>query len=117
MPSNIVRANSSNIRKSTKVEIDGKVWTLKLPSAAQELEITRVQRNIATLQKKLDSDNYTEEDVERLNNYDQFIFDRFKAMFRDSTEDNTEVEAWFDNEPLYVIIATIEDIKRQALGD
>ena len=62
-----VKISTSKHIKEGKVDIDGHIWTVKLPGAKTELRMSQVFRDnklyaarIANLDKKIDSDKYTD---------------------------------------------------------
>lgn len=97
-----------------KVEVDGMIWTVKLPGGGKELEMSKAQRRVKFLQKKIDSDNYTEEDLDKLDKLEDYFYNFFKDIFKDSTEDNSQVDKWINDTPQAVILMAFEDIKNQA---
>ena len=98
------KVDTSKYTKEGKVEVDGKLWTVKLPGAGTELRISKAQRRLAFLEKKID----------RYDELEQFMFDFFKGVFTDSTKDNSEVTEWIENTPGAIIIQAFEDIKTSA---
>ena len=74
-----------------------------------------------TQKKKIDSDKYTDEDLDKYEEYnnkfkesEQEVFDFFQTIFKDETEDNSEVKEWVANTPTAIIQLAFEDIKEQA---
>lgn len=106
--------NSSKYRSSVKISIDGNIWEVKPLSAGKSLKLSRAQKSMKTLQKKFDNDTITDDEIELMNSYEELMFNSMKDMFKDSTEDNSQVEAWFDETPLDVIAQVAEDIQKQA---
>ena len=108
------KVDTSKYTKEGKVEVDGKLWTVKLPGAGTELRISKAQRRLAFLEKKIESGKYDEVDLDRYDELEQFMFDFFKGVFTDSTKDNSEVTEWIENTPGAIIIQAFEDIKTSA---
>ena len=122
-----VKISTSKHIKEGKVDIDGHIWTVKLPGAKTELRMSQVFRDnklyaarIANLDKKIDSDKYTDEDLDKYEEYnnkfkesEQEVFDFFQTIFKDETEDNSEVKEWVANTPTAIIQLAFEDIKEQ----
>lgn len=112
-----VKITTSKYNKSGKVDIDGKIWSVKLPGAGTELRLSQAQRRLKVLDKLVESGNATEEDLDRYDAYEKTIYNIFFNMFRDSTDDNSEVKEWVEETPLAIIMLSFEDIKSQANGE
>jgi len=110
----IRKIDTLKYNKDGKVDVDGKIWTVKLPGAGTELQMSRVQRRQKFLADKIEKGSYTEEDLDRYDEMEQWLFDFFKTMFTDGTEDNSEVSQWMEDTPLAIILQAFEDIKEQA---
>lgn len=112
-----VSISTDKYTKEGKVEVDGKIWSVKLPGAGTELKLSQAQRRIKVLDKKIESDNATEEDLDRYDQYEKTIYDVFLNVFKDSTKDNSEVKEWVENTPFAIIMLAFEDIKNAANGE
>lgn len=112
-----VKISTSKYTKSGKVDIDGKIWAVKLPGAGTELKLSQAQRRLTVLQQKVESGKATEEDLDRYDAYEQTIYDVFFNMFTDNTKDNSEVKAWINETPMAIIMMAFEDIKNSANGE
>lgn len=112
-----VRISTDKYTKEGKVEVDGKIWSVKLPGAGTELKLSQAQRRTKVLDKKIESDNATEEDLDRYDQYEKTIYDVFLNVFKDSTKDNSEVKEWVENTPFAIIMLAFEDIKNAANGE
>ena len=112
-----IKISTSKYNKEGKVEIDGKIWTVKLPGAATELRLNQAQRRLSVLEKKVKADEATEEDLDRYDGYEKTVYDVFRNIFKDDTKDNSEVNKWIDETPLMIIIMAFEDIRNQANVD
>jgi hypothetical protein len=112
-----VKISTSKYKQNGKVDIDGKIWSVKLPGAGTELRLSQAQRRLKVLDKKIESDNATEEDLDRYDGYEKTVYDVFFNMFEDTTKDNSEVKAWIEDTPLAIIMLAFEDIKNQANDD
>jgi len=110
----IKKVDTTKYNKEGKVNVDGKIWSIKLPGAGKELRLSKAQRRLKFLQKKIDSGNYDESDLDAYDNLEDFTYNFFYEMFQDGTEDNSEVKAWMDDTPLAIIVQSFEDIKSQA---
>lgn len=111
-----IKISTSKYNKEGHVEIDGHLWSVKLPGAATELRLNQAQRRLTVLQKKVDAGEATEEDLDRYDDYEKTIYDAFRVMFKDTTEDNFEVNAWIDETPMVIIMMAFEELKNQANG-
>lgn len=120
--------NSSKYNKQGQVQVDGHLWTVVLPGAGTELRLSQAFRNsklfgtrIELLDKKIEAGTITEEDLDRYEEYckefeknEKVVYDFFKTMFKDETEDNSEVRDWVENTPSAIMMMAFEDIKEQA---
>lgn len=109
-----IKINTSSYTKEGKVEIDGHLWTVKLPGANTELMLNQAQRRITVLDKKVEAGNATEEDLDRYDGYEQTIFSVFQNIFQDGSNDNSEVKAWLEETPMAIIVKSFEDIQKAA---
>jgi len=112
--SDIKEINTKKYTTEGKVSVDGMIWSVRLPGGGKELEMSKAQRRVKFLEKKVESGDYTEEDLDKLDKYEDYFIDFFKSIFRDDTEDNSEVSKWIDETPQAVILMAFEDIKEQA---
>jgi hypothetical protein len=110
----IKKINTLKYTTEGQVEVDGKLWTIVLPGAGDELKLSKMQRRGKFLGDKIDSGNYTEEDLDKYDEIEEYMFNFFKTIFKDGTEDNSEVNEWVYKTPMSVIIQAFEDIKSQA---
>src|SRR6478736_6129595 len=106
--------DTGNLKKSGKVMVDGMLWTVTLPGAGMELKVSKVQRRIKLLEKNIKNEEYDEKDLDQYDEYEDFMYNFFKGIFKDETEDNSQVNTWIDDTPLEIIIQAFEDIKEQA---
>lgn len=105
---------TSNYIKSKKILLDGKEWTMHPPGAGDELALNQAKRRGELIEKKIKSGTATEEDYDTYDRIENQMFSLFKRMFKDSTEDNSEVTAWLSTTPMVVIMAILEDITKQS---
>lgn len=112
-----IKISTAKYNKEGKVDIDGHLWTVKLPGASTELRLNQAQRRLKVLQKKVDSGDADDADLDRYDDFEKTIYDAFRNMLRDETSDNAEVNKWIDETPLAIIMMAFEDIKAQANGD
>lgn len=112
-----IKISTSKYKKEGQVDIDGHIWTVKLPGAGTELRINQAQRRLTVLQKKVDSGDATDEDLDRYDAYEKTIYDAFRVMLKDTTEDNSEVNKWIDETPMVIIMMAFEELKAQANGN
>lgn len=123
-----IKISTSKYRKEGKVDIDGNLWTVKLPGAATELKLSQAFRGVklwaarmAKLDDRLESGKATDQELNDYEEYskkyeanEQVIFGFFLNMFSDDTDDNTQVKQWVEETPMAIIQAAFEDIKNQA---
>ena len=112
--SEITKVDTSKYKKEGKVEIDGNVWTVKLPGAGTELKMSKLQRRQDFLSKKVENGTATEADLDRFDEIEDWFFNFFKTLFNDGTKDNQAVNDWVENTPMAIILQAFEDIKEQA---
>ncbi len=105
---------TSNYVSSKKILVDGKQWTLNAPGAGDELALGQAKRRSEMLEKKVQAGTASESDYDLYDKLEIRMFKLFTKIFRDGTEDNSEVSAWLESTPISVIYAIMEDIKRQA---
>jgi len=110
----IKKIDTTKFTSEGKVEVDGKIWTVKLPGAGTELQLSKAQRRIAFLDKKIEKGDYTEADVDKYDELEDFYFSFFKHIFKDETPDNSEVNTWLNETPLSFIYQAFQDIKEQS---
>lgn len=114
--SEAIKISTGKYKKEGKVEVDGQLWTVKLPGAATELRLNQAQRRLTVLDKKVQDGTITEPELDRYDEYEATVYGTFRSIFQDSTEDNAEVNKWIDETPLGIIVMALEDIKKQANG-
>lgn len=124
----VLRVSTGKYKKEGKVEIDGHVWTVKLPGAGTELRLSQVFRasklygsRISLLDKKIDNESITEAELDKYEEYsakfeesEREVYAFFTSMFRDDTKDNSEVKKWIEETPTAIIQMAFEDIKEQS---
>lgn len=113
----LIKVSTKNYKKSGKVDIDGNIWEVKLPGAATEMKLMQAQRRLSILEKKVKSGEATDEDLDRYDAFEKVAYDTFRGMFKDKTEDNSEVNKWIDETPMGIIVLAFESIKEQANGE
>jgi hypothetical protein len=109
----VLEINSRDYLKERKVLIDGIEMSLKTPGAGTELRLSAAQRRIEFLEKKLKSGTITSEELDTLDRLEQDMLSHFNQMLRDGSQKNEKVWTWLNATPLTVIIAVMEDMKRQ----
>ena len=112
--SDIKKIDTTKYVKEGKVDVDGKIWSVKLPGAGTELRMSKLKRRSDLLSKKVENGTATEEDLDRLDAYEDEFLQMFKNVFRDDTDNNAEVSAWIEETPFAFIMQAIEDIREQA---
>lgn len=111
-----IKISTGKYNKSGKVDIDGKIWTVNLPGASTELRLNQAQRRLNVLDKKVKDGSITEDELDRYDEYEKVVYDTFRNIFKDDTDDNSEVNKWIDDTPLAIIVMALEDIKASANG-
>lgn len=114
MADEIRRVDTSKYTKEGKVEVDGNIWTVKIPGAGTEMKMSKYQRREKFLKSKLDNGTASEADLDTYDEIEEFFYDFFKNIFQDGTPENTSVHEWVEATPLSVIAQAFEDIKEQA---
>ena len=108
-----IKINTGKYNKQGKVDVDGKIWTVKLPGAGTEMRLSQAQRRLTMLDQKVENKTATEED---LDSYELVVYETFKSMFKDNTKNNSEVSKWVEETPLAIMVQVFEDLKEQANG-
>lgn len=125
-----IKISTSKYTKQGKVEIDGHLWTVKLPGAGTEMRLSQSFRKskgyaarIELLEKKIDDGKASETDLDTYDKvcaeYDEnerFIMSVFTSIFQDDTKDNSEVKQWLEETPSGIIQMAFESIKESANG-
>lgn len=104
---------TSNYVKSKKILVDGNEWTMFPPGAGDELAMNQAQRRINLLEQKIKDSSATEADYDKYDELENRTYELFQKIFRDSTDDNSEVKGWLSSTPLVVIYAIMDDISKQ----
>lgn len=112
--SNVKKIDTTKYTTEGKVEVDGNLWTVKLPGASTELKMSKHKRRQEFLSKKIDKGIATEQDLDRYDEIEDYFYDFFRNLFQDGTEGNEAVHKWVDSTPMSVILQAFEDIKEQA---
>lgn len=105
---------TSDYVKVKTISIDGNIWTMKSLGAGEDLALSQSQRRLKQLQKKIDNDTATDEEYKQYDKLEQRLYDVFSKIFKDETEDNSQVKEWIENTPLDSITAIFQDINEQA---
>jgi hypothetical protein len=92
-----VSINTENLAKPKQVQINGMAWEFVSPGAGIMLELTRLSR-------KIKSTTATEEEQADML---EKLYEYYNSVFKDSTEDNSEVKAWLNKTSFEVIGLTI----------
>lgn len=111
-----IKINTGKYKKDGKVDIDGNVWSIKLPGAGTELKLSQAQRRLKALDKKIESGTATEADLDKYDVLEKVMYDSFKDMLNDGTDGNEAVHKWIHETPTAIISQVFEDIKEQANG-
>jgi|VirMetMinimDraft_7_1064189.scaffolds.fasta_scaffold06105_4 ASC-1-like (ASCH) protein len=111
-----IKINTGKYNKQGKVDVDGKIWTVKLPGAGTEMRLSQAQRRLTMLDQKVENKTATEEDLDKYDSYELVVYETFKSMFKDNTKNNSEVSKWVEETPLAIMVQVFEDLKEQANG-
>lgn len=111
-----IKVSTGKYRNEGKVEIDGNVWSIKLPGAGTELKLSQAQRRMERLDKKIKDGIVTDADLDMYDEYEMLMYTSFKDMLSDGTENNAAVAKWVEETPLAIIMAVFDDIKEVANG-
>jgi hypothetical protein len=120
-----IKISTSKYTKQGKVEIDGHVWTVKLPGAGTELRMSQLEREQRTCEARLknletiiDKGNATDLQIDQYEELSQKSAELseqsnsiFHQTFNDGTDDNESVKAWLHDTPTAVIYLTFQDVK------
>jgi hypothetical protein len=79
-----VSITTDNLTKPKMVQINGMAWEFTSPGAGIMLELTRLGR-------KIKSEAATEDEQADML---EKLYEYYQSVFKDSTEDNSEVKAW-----------------------
>lgn len=123
-----LKISTSKYTKQGKVDVDGNIWSVKLPGAGTEMRFSQASRacksseaRMALLDKKIELGTITEAELDtydeqskRYEENERVIYDIFMAVFKDNTKDNSEVKKWMDETPTAIIMLAFEDVKTQA---
>lgn len=121
-----IRVQTSKYTTTGEVDIDGKVWKVKLAGAGTTFRVSQIEREskaaaarIINLEKRIESGNATDEEIDRYEELGQKVADLkeetktiFMGLFNDGTPDNAEVSKWLDETPESIQFLVFEDIKR-----
>lgn len=119
-----LKINTKKFQTGGKVEVDGKVWDVKLKGAGSELRYSQAQRQVklyaarlANLDKKIEAGEATNEELDKYEQYshiyeenEQIVYQELQTMFRDSTDDNSEVKKWLDETPIFAVLMAFEEV-------
>lgn len=123
-----LKISTSKYTKQGKVDVDGNVWSVKLPGAGTEMRFSQASRacksseaRLALIDKKIEAGTVTESELDmydehskRYEENERIIYDVFMRVFRDGTKDNSQVKKWMDETPTAIIMLAFEDVRTQA---
>lgn len=104
---------TSKYAKPRKILIDGIEAIVSLPGTRTEMAMSSLQRRLTLLEKRIESGDYVEADLDKVDEYEAAMMDFFHNMFSDATKDNHKIKKWLDETPMSVIQAALEDMKSQ----
>jgi hypothetical protein len=123
-----MKISTKKYTNNGKVDIDGNLWSVKLPGAGTELRFSQASRacklylsRLELIDKKIDAGTVTESDLDKYEDYskkyeenERVIYDIFANTFVDDTDDNSDVKKWVDETPTSIIMLAFEDVRSQA---
>lgn len=123
-----IKISTGKYTKEGKVEVDGKLWTVKLPGAGSEMRLSQAFRlsksssaRLKLLDEKIDAGTATEQDLDRYDEYseqfqknEELIMELSLNIFKDGTPDNSEVRRWINDTPAAIIQMAFDDIQQAA---
>ena len=126
-----IKISTGKWNREGKVEVDGNLWTAKLPGSKSELKISQSFRRsklyatrIELIHKKIENGTATEIDLDNYEEYcnrfdesEREIMSHFTKMFSDGTKDNSQVKKWVDDTPSAIIELAFESVKSQTSGE
>lgn len=119
-----IKINTGKYLTGGKIEVDGKIWDVKLQGAGSELRYSQAQRQaklysarLANLDKKIEAGTATDADLDKYEDYsniytenEQIIYSELTKMFTDGTADNSEVKEWLNNTPTFAVMLAFEEV-------
>lgn len=126
-----LKISTSKYTKAGKVEVDGNIWSVKLPGAGTEMRFSQASRacksseaRLGLLDKKIEAGTITESELDAYDEHakkyeenERVIYGVFMDVFKDDTEDNSQVKKWMDETPTAIIMLAFNDVKGQANGE
>lgn len=107
---------TSNYIKSKKILVDDKEWELRPPGAGDELALNQGKRRAERIEQKIKDGTATDADYDTYDRIENNMYNIFRRMFKDATDDNSEVNAWLATTPMIVIMTILEDISKQVVA-
>lgn len=119
-----LKINTNKYTTGGQVEVNGKIWTVKLQGAFSELRYSQAQRQVklysarlANLDKKIESGEATDAELDKYEEYsaiytenESILYAELSKMFQDGTEDNSEVRQWLNETPIFAVILAFEEV-------
>lgn len=105
---------TSNYITSKRILIDGNEWTVTDLGAGDELVLSQSQRRATYIQKKINDGTAVDADYDLADKLDLTLYTLLEKMFKDNTQDNSQVKKWLNDNPMTVIMEISKDIKKQA---
>ena len=109
-----VSIDTSIYIRTGKVKIDGMLWSVKLPGARTDMKMSRLQRRLKRLDKKIEDETAEDNEYDEYDKAEAWYYDVLRNIFQDGTKSNSQVHKWVDETPMFMIIAAFEDLKKQS---
>jgi len=90
--------------KAKKVLIDDMEWDFIAPGAGLSLELSRLAREVTD----------KESSPEEQNKMIETMFEYYGSIFKDATEDNSQVTEWLRDTPIETIGLVVAEINKQS---
>lgn len=105
--------STAKFNKARHVRIDEISMVFKAPGSRSELAFSQMQRRYQVLEKKVNDQTITEQELDRLDKLEEEMFGYFSEIITGDGESDSQVKQWLDDTPMSVIHATIEELKTQ----
>ena len=98
-----ISISTKDFVKVKKIKIDKYSWDFISPGAGLSLELSRLAREISGKEAS------QEEQMKMI----ETMFEYYGSIFRDSTKDNSEVQAWLRSTPIESLPLIVAAINKQ----
>lgn len=98
--------------KGQEVEIDGMKWQFTAPGAGATLDLSRISRKSAEIEKRSKDGVLSPEDQQEQLELIGEVLKFYNTVFKDGTKDNKHVAKWLNETPFDAISAIVQDIQK-----